>query len=299
MRLRRQLLLTAILSTSSVAPLAAQTGYEPFGRDPSDPVSSFAIRDKAGNEQHHLVRPAPSPGRIEGERCLPKTRVCLSLNETSKEGLPLLRVRAFAMGGDGDKSFPLDIGSDLQEDFDLWSLAVRRAPIAGSDARGESVLVGVTVHQRLSYSAGAASRRTLWLFMVDNAGSNQATIREVLSVPLDAGQSIRACFNKKDEKARHNACVDETAVDAILVMNADDAEPMPTFTYRVRTSSYPSDMPFREPQDLPKKLTKKDLVSKEHPICTYERKVAWNPATARYEFDRPAPDCKIYGLERD
>ena len=43
--IRIPLFLSALLMA---APLAAQDGYAPFGRDPSDPLSSFAARDKAG-----------------------------------------------------------------------------------------------------------------------------------------------------------------------------------------------------------------------------------------------------------
>lgn len=280
------------------APAVAQMEYPPFGRDPSDPESSFAMRDKAGNEQLHLVRPAPSPGRIEGERCMPKTQLCFSLNEVSATGQPLLRVRVFGPASDGDRFFPLDVGSDLKGEANLWTLAVRRTPYQEGDAAGEPMIVGVTVSERIGYSGGAAARTRLWLFRIDNAGTDQATAHEVLSVPLEASQSIRACFNEKDEKARHGACLDETSVQTMLIIDPANTDPMPKFDYRVQTGSYPSDIPFRQPEELPKRLTKKDLVHATNSKCSYSRKVLWNPATDRYEFDRPAPECRVFGLEK-
>jgi hypothetical protein len=291
--MRKIIASTALLLST---PLAAQDGYAPFGRDPSDPVSSFALRDKAGNEQHHLVRPAPAPGRIEAERCMPKTRLCFSINERDEQGRPLLRVRVF--GGSSDRSLPLDLTTGDAAGLAVWSLAIRRAPHEEADAVGESMIVGVEATQRLVYSGGAAHTTVLWLYRIDNAGTANAFAQQLLSVPFDAERSIRACFNEEDEKRRHHACLDQTSVKAMLVLDADNAEPMPRLIYHVATGSYPSDMPFRAPEELPERLAKSDLVDYRHPVCSYDRKLAWNPATARYEFDRPAPDCHLFGLER-
>lgn len=290
----RQAIVVAVLLLST--PLTAQTGYEPFGRNPSDPVSSIAIRDKAGNEQQHMVSPAPAPGRIEGERCLPKTRLCFSISEVDTEALPQLRVREF--GGNSDRSLPIDLVVGDDQKLEIWSLGIRRAGHEASDAAGEAVIIGIEAWDHASYSGGTASKATLWLYQIDGAGTADAVARQVLSVPLNGEQYIRACFNAKDEKARANACMDLTSVEAMLVLDAENAEPMPAMIYRVATGSYPSDIPFREVEDQPKKLTKEDLIPARHPTCSYERKLAWNPATARFEFDRPAPDCQIFGLQR-
>jgi len=287
------IVLAALLFSS---PLAAQSGYEPFGRDPTDPVSSFAIRDKAGNEQQYMVRPSPTPGRIEGERCLPKTRLCFSIKEVDAEYWPQLRVREF--GGNSDRSFSLDIPVDTDQSLAIWTLGIRRSIRNASDAAGDDVIVGVEARNNFAYSGGNAHRTTLWLYRIDRAGTEDAVARQVLSVPIDDFSSIRACFNAKDEKLRHNACLDQTSVEAMLVLDPDNAEPMPAMIYRVATGSYPSDIPFREVEDQPKKLISQDLVSVRHPVCSYERRLAWNPATFRFEFDQPAPDCQIFGLQR-
>lgn|GEM_PF-5265890 len=277
-------------------PLAAQSGYEPFGRDPSDPVSSFAIRDKAGNEQQHMVTPAPAPDRIEGERCLPKTRLCFSIKGGDAQMRPQLRIREF--GGSSDRSLPIDLIVDADQSLEIWSLGIRRAGHEASGAAGEAVIIGIEAWKHIGYSGGRASKATLSLYRIDGAGTTGAVARQVLSVPLSAEQSIRACFNAKDEKARHNACLDLTSVEAMLVLDPDNAEPMPAMIYRVATGSYPSDIPFREVEDQPKKLTQQDLIPARHPVCSYERKLAWNPATSRFEFDQPAPDCQIFGLQQ-
>ncbi|MFY7835685.1 MAG: hypothetical protein ACOVQ0_05330 [Novosphingobium sp.] len=290
----KQTIVVAALLLST--PLTAQTGHEPFGQDPSDPVSSFAIRDKAGNEQQHMVSPAPAPGRIEGERCLPKTRLCFSISEVDNEAWPQLRVREF--GGGSDRSLPIDLIVGADQKLAIWSLGIRRAGQEVSRSAGEAVIIGVEAWDHVAYSGGTASKATLWLYQIDNAGTTEAVARQVLSVPLNGEQYVRACFNAKDEKARANACMNLTSIDAMLVLDAENAEPMPAMIYRVATGSYPSDIPFRKVEDQPKKLTNEDLIPAQHPTCSYERKLAWNPATVRFEFDRPAPDCQIFGLHR-
>lgn len=58
------------------------------------------------------------------------------------------------------------------------------------------------------------------------------------------------------------------------------------------------DIPLRAPEEEPARLSESDKGWAYHPTCSYDRRLTWNPATARYEFDRPAPNCRLFGLER-
>ena len=42
------------------------------------------------------------------------------------------------------------------------------------------------------------------------------------------------------------------------------------------------------------RLKRADLVRAPDPRCSYDRVLHYNPATSRYEMDRPAPDCSDY-----
>jgi hypothetical protein len=42
------------------------------------------------------------------------------------------------------------------------------------------------------------------------------------------------------------------------------------------------------------RLKRADLVRAPDRRCSYDRVLHYNPATSRYEMDRPAPDCSDY-----
>jgi hypothetical protein len=281
----------ALAMIAASAPAAAQD--DPFGRDPADPVSSFALKDKAGNRQYHMVVPAAGQ---PGERCMSGTRLCFSVVR-GESGAARIHIRDAGQPG-GTEALPLDLAADGEADLSIWPLAVRRVPFEEADAAGEAMFVGVLAQERIGYSGGGAHRTMLWLYRVDNAGTGQATARQIVSLPFDAGQTIRACFNKQDEDRRRDACLDETNLATTLLLDEANADSMPKLIYRTIFSSYPGDIPLREPEQQPARLSQSDKVWAYHPHCSYERRLAWNPATARYEFDRPAPDCRLFGLER-
>ena len=64
-------------------------------------------------------------------------------------------------------------------------------------------------------------------------------------------------------------------------------------TYRSVATAYPRTS--RRSQDNSElRLQAADLVRETDPRCSYERTLRYNPATSRYEMDRPAPDCSDY-----
>ena len=273
-----------------------------FERDPSDPISSFAMKDAFGNEQQHLIKPAPQEGSLSNEGCMPGTRLCFSINNSNGNGQSVLRVRRInesrAQQTNSISELPLDLVAQRHTELRLWNMGIKRIAVDERDADGESLFIGVISNDRLTLSGGGASSQILWLYRIDNAGTAEAQAHQILSVPFGAGRSIRACFNTKDERLRHNACQDELEIVADLVLDPTNDNPMPRLNYSTGVRTYPSDIPLRAPEDLPERLTQADLIWKKNELCSYIRKLAWNPPTARYEFDKPAPDCSIYGMER-
>ena len=63
--------------------------------------------------------------------------------------------------------------------------------------------------------------------------------------------------------------------------------------YRSVATAYPQTA-RRGEDNSGQKLTKADLSDWRDFDCSYERLLHYNPATARYEMDRPAPDCSAY-----
>lgn len=289
---------TALTATAAIfwtAPLFAQN--DAFGRDPADPVSSFALRDKADNKQYHMVVPAAGQ---RDERCMSGTNLCFSVIRADPGADPQLRIRdAVRPGAAGEEAVPIDLDALAKGlELSIWPLAIRRTPFEEADAAGESMFIGVLARERFVYSGGYAHLSSLWLYRVDNAGTGKAVVRQILSVPFDAGQSLRACFNERDALRRADACLNETKLETTLLLDEANDDPMPKLVYRTSFRSYPGDIPLRAPGEEPDQITESDKVWAQHSACSYSRNLAWNPATARYEFDRPAPDCRLFGLER-
>ena len=67
----------------------------------------------------------------------------------------------------------------------------------------------------------------------------------------------------------------------------------PALTYRAAATSFPRTS-RRSEDNSAGKLKRADLVRAEDPACTYDRVLRYNPATSRYEMDRPAPECSDY-----
>jgi len=104
---------------------------------------------------------------------------------------------------------------------------------------------------------------------------------------------IRACFSEKDMKDRLEACHDEYDFGATLAAAPAGADAFPTLSYRAVATAFPRTS-RRSTDNSEKPLERADLVRAQDPACTYDRILRYDPATARYEMDRPAPDCSDY-----
>lgn len=109
----------------------------------------------------------------------------------------------------------------------------------------------------------------------------------------DSSLMIRACFSEDDMKLRRGACHDEYGFTGTLAAGTPGAAELPTLICRSVATAYPQTS-RRMSDNGGAPLKKSDLVKWQDPECSYERVLRYNPATSRYEMDRPAPDCSDY-----
>ena len=231
----------------------------------------------------------------EGDRhCLPDKSLCFELAKADGDAdvADNLIVTSPASGKVGTVSLPY--GADGGQGLELWPnlVAVPKGGEAGSADRSE-YLVGVITEQRTMYSGGGGSGGAVHLLRLARTPTNIAFGGEVLDVEWDSSLMIRACFSEKDMQDRLGACHDEYSFKGVLAGAPDDGGELPSLTYRSFATAYPQTS-RRTEDNSGQKLKKSDLAQWSDPECSYTRTLRYNPATARYEMDRAAPDCSVY-----
>lgn len=225
---------------------------------------------------------------VEGEgdrQCLPDGSLCLALStgEDASDD-PVLLIASSASGAASRIEVP---ALNDAETVELWPALIA----ARGDAAAPRYLVGLLGRQSAMYSGGGGSATRLHLFALDPAGAKLGA--ELLDIPWHGSLLIRACFSEQDSKDRLEACHDSYDFDATLTAAADGAAAMPTLSYRTVATAFPRGS-RRSGDNSDTKLTAADLVRAPDPVCSYDRLLRYNPATARYDMDRPAPDCSDY-----
>lgn len=236
---------------------------------------------------------APLVAGEGGALCLADRSLCFEIpGEGKGEGGASLRVSAPGDGDDAAIVLPLPYGADGRE-LSLWPnlIPVRRANESGAGPSAE-YLVGVIEEERAMYSGGGGSGGRLHLLRFGMA-SHAAGVVEVLDVVWDSSLMIRACFSERDMKSRLGACHDEYDFKSTLVAAPSDGGELPALAYRSVATAYPQTS-RRTEDNSDTKLRKSDLTQWKDPECSYTRMLHYNAATARYEMDRPAPDCSVY-----
>ncbi len=154
--------------------------------------------------------------------------------------------------------------------------------------------MGIVIGTTAMYSGGGGNGSRLHLLRLDTTPSNTRLGDEVLDVVWDSSLMIRACFSEQDMKDRREACHDDYNFTGSAVRRAR-RKPA---NYR-RSPIVRSRPPFRvlragHRTTAANASRPADLVHEKDPECSYERTLRYNPATSRYEMDRPAPDCSDY-----
>jgi hypothetical protein len=192
---------------------------------------------------------------------------------------------------------PLTISSDDDgASISLWDRAIR---LPNPNARAGSVtvyLVGIVRTIRRGYSGGGGASERLHLFQLTIADGAAQLGPELVSMPLHASLMIRACFAEEDGERRRGACHDEYEYGAALTLDpADDRSGnLPALRYETQATAYPQTARRGEDSNAARPLEASDLSHWRDPECSYTRMLRFNPATERYEMDRPAPDCSSY-----
>ncbi len=224
-----------------------------------------------------------------GRQCLPDKSLCLDLPAVAEAGGS---VKAASPSGEAnDLSLPF-VPND-GETLSLWPHLIAVPTHEGAAPESRQYLMGVIATQSAMYSGGGGSGSRLHLLSLDTTPSSTRLGDEVLDVVWDSSLMIRACFSEADIKDRREACHDEYSFTGTLAGRSAEAGEWPVLTYRSVATAYPRTS--RRSQDNSElRLTAADLVRETDPACSYERTLRYNPATSRYEMDRPAPDCSDY-----
>jgi len=228
----------------------------------------------------------------EGQRqCLPDKSLCLDVPADPEAGDGGLILTAPNTGDADDLTLPFN--RDDGQSLSLWPHLIAVPPSEGAAEDSRQYLMGVIVSTTAMYSGGGGNGSRLHLLRLDTTPSNTRLGEEVLDVAWESSLMIRACFSEQSMKDRREACHDEYSFTATLSGGPVGTGELPTLTYRSIATAYPRTA-RRSSDNSGLRLKAADLVHEKDPQCSYERTLRFNPATSRYEMDRPAPDCSDY-----
>ncbi|WP_447751600.1 hypothetical protein [Sphingopyxis fribergensis] len=247
------------------------------------------------------AQPAAAPDPVvialvagEGDRqCLPDKSLCLDLPGSADAGEADGGLILTAPASGDAKDLPLPYSRDDGQSLGLWPYLIAVPPHGDASADARQYLMGVVVSYTTMYSGGGGNGSRLHLFRLDTTPSNTRLGGEVLDVVWDSSLMIRACFSEKDMKDRREACHDDYNFTGALSAGPAETGELPALTYRAVATAYPRTS-RRSEDNSGVRLTAADLVHAKDPECSYERTLRYNPATSRYEMDRPAPECSDY-----
>ena len=153
-------------------------------------------------------------------------------------------------------------------------------------------LAGVRVETRSLYSGGGGQATALRLYRLDVHGDAAST--PVLSVPLQASLTIRACFGEEDMAQRAGACHGEYNFEGVLTVEAAVGEGLPVLAYVTTATAYPRGVSRSEDSLEKPPLKPADLITVRDPKCSFTRRFTFDAAAGEYRPDRKLPDCSDY-----
>jgi hypothetical protein len=232
----------------------------------------------------------------DGYRCATSYAVCLRI--VARDG-DAAEVEYFDMDAAAADvaAFALPPGISGADDrtLSIWDWAVRLPVPSDVAGMAPTYLIGILREQRTMYSGGGGSGTRLTLHELIVGDGTARLGREVVSLPWRGSLLIRACFSEVDFDLRLGACHDDYnfAATLTLVRQWGMTNGLPTLRYQTEATASPRTA--RRMEDTSgTQLRQADLIQWRDPECSYARTLRFNPASERYEMDRPAPDCSSY-----
>lgn len=228
----------------------------------------------------------------QGRHCFPEFKACFAVVPDPERGEQAMRLAISDLADPADlKHEPLAYGIDHDRTLEFWPYAL---PLPGGAPALRTWVIGVIERRRVAYSGGGAevSRLHLHALAVGHVGSVSP---ELANLPWHSALSIRACFNAEQARRRLDVCQDQYTFGATLQVAADSSgDQLPDLIYRTQATAFPQTTRRWEDSSTGRPLTQADLSHWTDFECSYQRRLRFNPATERYEMDRPAPDCRSY-----
>ena len=240
-----------------------------------------ANADGAGNRMLAFSAPA-ARGAADpfAPHCTADRHWCARLSGAEGEGIWRLEL---SEGAGPARRFDVAGPHDEESEFAIWPRIVVEA--------SGTVLVGVEATRMTGYSGGGASATRLVLV---RAEPGAGPLHRVLDLPLRAMKDIRACFGPRDMRHRRGACSDQYEFAATLALDPATRAGRPHFLYSARARTYPGHVSTSSDSTTAPPLRPSDLRWWHDPVCSYRRRVAFDPAAGAYRPDRPLPECGDY-----
>ena len=224
-----------------------------------------------------MVRLAPAG---EGGACTADGRWCVTL---APPGGDDPRVPVVQAGGAPGRAVS---GAPSDESDAVWPVLIV-LPDGG-------FLAGVRHKVSTAYSGGGGSATELRLFQV-TAGEVPGA-GPVLSLPLEVSLLIRACFGEREMRRRRGACHDEYRFGGRIALAPGSAAGRPILTYATEASAFPRGVSRSRDSNTMPALGAGDLAWQRDPACSFVRRFRFDPASGRYQPDRPLPECSDYTI---
>lgn len=284
--------------------------------NPNYAMSSFALRDKAGNRQLHMISPMEAnTGSNMEELCIPGSRICLSIVSRHEEidckadsdvcdripvttgEVPMtLRVRENFAGNEQVPNeihyIPLNINVVDPLAVILWPLVTISANAPMTQHTPGGVTIGVISMKDTPSGDGFAGVQRFHLLRLDELGSHEVTATEILS----AVKSLQLC--RKVSAADHpEGCRIERGAMGMLALDMENTDPSPAYEYFLGGGTVGSLTTMLAEMETIEKLSDlhgKDIIKPDQ--CYVMRRLAMAPLSGRYEFDSPLPDCRFLSV---
>jgi hypothetical protein len=249
---------------------------------------------------------AKTTNRIDSDTlCTVDNSRCFALSQ--QEETNALQLTQFDGSKDGpsdpasaNETWIFDTGIIVEdgEDFKrkLWPHFIRQTVVHDDGAEPvETLIIGIITSVSAMYSGGGGQAEDVRLYRVPDKADGTPALVELLSLPLNTGLIIRACFSDKDYRNRRGVCHDNYDYNATITLAPkQDKTALARLVYRATTITTPGSSRRSKDNSGGRKLTAADIKPRTDPRCTYRRTIAFNPTTKQYEFDRPGPDCSEY-----